>query len=91
MMKIDESDEKTILVLHHIKDLPVHPQLLIFKTSSGADLISVGNIIGRSVLISSSFSHERNIDKITLLSNAFNEKNMSNCPRSTIFRKYLFP
>ena len=30
MMKSDESDEKTILVLYHIKDLPVHPQLLIF-------------------------------------------------------------
>ena len=57
MMKSDESDEKTILVLYHIKDLPVHPQLLIFKTSSGEDLIPVGSIIGRSVLVSSSFSY----------------------------------
>ena len=47
MMKSDESDEETILVLYHIKDLPVHPQLLIFKTSSGADLIPFGSIIGR--------------------------------------------
>ena len=57
MMKSDESDEETILVLYHIKDLPVHPQLLIFKTSSGADLIPFGSIIGRSVLVSWSFSH----------------------------------
>ena len=33
MMKSDKSDEKTILVLYHVKDLLVHPQLLIFKTS----------------------------------------------------------
>ena len=45
MMKSDESDEKTILVLYHIKDLLVHPQLLIFKTSSGADLIPVLSIV----------------------------------------------
>ena len=57
LMKSDESDGKTILVLYHIKDLPVHPQLMIFKTSSEADLIPVGSIIGRSVLVSSSFSH----------------------------------
>ena len=57
MMKSDENDEKTILVLYHIKDLPMYPQLLTFKTSSGADLIPVGSIIARSVLVSSSFSH----------------------------------
>ena len=57
MMKSDESDEETVLVLYHIKDLPVHSQLLIFKTSSGADLIPVGSIIGRSVLVSWSFFH----------------------------------
>ena len=57
MMKSDESDEKTILVLYHMKDLPVHPQLMIFISSSEADLIPVGSIIGRSVLVSSAFSH----------------------------------
>ena len=57
MMKSDKIDEKTILVLYHVKNLLVHPQLLIFKTSSGADLIPVGSIIGHSVLVSSSFSH----------------------------------
>ena len=57
MMKSDESDEKNILILYHIKDLPVHPQLMIFKTSSGVDLIVVGSIIGHSVFVSSSFSH----------------------------------
>ena len=43
-MKSDESDKKIILLLYHIKDVPVHPQLLIFKTSSGADLVPVGSI-----------------------------------------------
>ena len=86
MMKSDESDEKTILVLYHIKGLPEHPQLLIFWFQLVAQLDAVF-WFHRIFPIHT----ERNIGKmLSHWSNVFNERNMSNCLRNTIFRKYLF-